>query len=128
MLKIIALAAFAFTFSTAQASENLVLEIDWSDKRTLDDSVVQQCDDSFYPAVEIVVPGKPGVDFHVEMSVGITNGKISPGCTLKGFKKGPRSTTYILDASGGCSIQVNKARKEPGDAGKQANFVLADAC
>lgn len=117
--------AFALT---AAAESNYQIKVDWKKPGTLKDTVVQQCDDTYYPAVEIVIPGKPGKQFLVEMNVDVTSGKLSAGCSIK-REVNADSTTYTVDAdNGGCSIQVYKVRKDFQDEPQSASYEISDAC
>lgn len=127
-MKSIFIVLFSWPLLCAAADyENYKIQIDWDNPRTLSDSVVQQCDDSYYPAVEIVVPGRPGKDFAVEMGVDITSGRLSPGCTVK-KKEGGNSVTYILDAESSCTVNVYQLKPRPGRKAKTATYELHDAC
>ena len=132
MLKFsIVLASFALTFGLSAAADSssvYVIELDWSNPKTLKDNIVQQCSDDAISHVDIVVPGKPRKDFYVEMPVDISKGKISPGCSVK-MKEGATSTTYSIDAvNGGCTIRVEKIRTMRGDKVQTAVYEIGDHC
>jgi hypothetical protein len=123
-MKAIVCAIALFTAGSANAAEMIRHVIDWNKASTLEESLVQQCDDTYADGFEIVVPGEPRTNFSVEMSVSITNGRVSQGCTLLGMKKAAGTTIYLLDASGGgCDINVIQSK-----TGKKAIITLADAC
>jgi len=123
---------FLFTaqaFAAEEKYENHVIRLDWSKPSTLEDNVVQQCDDTYVPAVDIVIPGKPNKNFLVEMDADITNGKPFLGCSIK-MKQNANSTTFTFDASngGGCTIKVHKVRKDYHETPQSATYELSDAC
>lgn len=128
-LMIVALAVASFASSArAEEYENYKIQVDWNMPETLEDSVAQVCDDTYYPAVEITVPGKPRKDFMIEMNVYVNDGAISSGCTVKKID-GSSSTTYIFDGSdGGCEIQIQKNRSNYRERSQVANYSIADAC
>lgn len=107
--------------------ENYQMRIDWNKKSTLSDSVVHQCDDSYYPEIELIVPGKPVKDFRVEMAADVSTGTPDLGCSMR-IKKGKTSTTYIFKAESGCSITVRKNRDSFRDPVLEATLEIGDAC
>ncbi len=113
----------------AFANDNYVINLDWSKASTLSDNVVQQCDDTNIPAVDIVIPGKGYRDFSIEFGVDISEGRVNePGCSVKA-KVGTSSTTYTFDAvGGGCTIRVFQLRPARGQKPKSAVYELSDAC
>lgn len=104
------------------------IKINWDNPGTLKDSVVQVCDDTYYPYVEIEIPGKSNKDFRVEMGVDITEGRLSSGCSIK-KQTNKNSVLYKFDAfEGGCTIKVYKVRKQLGEPQKSAIYDIFDAC
>src|SRR5688572_13419600 len=99
--------------SIADEGEIYKIKVDWADSETLSDSVVQMCDDTYYSAVEIIVPGKAKKDFVVDMDVDITSGKLSPGCRVS-KKDGRDSVTYSFDADSSCTVRVYQLRAPAG--------------
>ncbi len=134
-LKTALLGVILVVASNAHAEEeypNYVINLDWSNSKTLNDNIVMQCDDSYIPEIELVIPGKPGKDFSVYIdSANITSGKPELGCDVK-LKIGEKSATYILNGhGGGCTIEVQQRlpykpgrRIEP----KKAVYDIHDAC
>lgn len=112
---------------TAQAHESYVIKLDWAKPGTLQDSVVQQCDDTYYDQIEIVVPGQPYEDFSVEMDADITSGEVSVGCSVQKVDQ-KNSTKYIIDAESGCTIKVHKNRKNFKEKPQTAVYDISDAC
>ncbi len=114
--------------ANAQSEANYKIQLDWSKQGSLTDNVVQQCDDTNIPAVEIVVPGNAKKDFVIEMGVDISDGEVFPGCSVK-VKTGSSSTTYTLDAvGGGCTIRVFQLHTAPREKPKTAVYEISDAC
>jgi hypothetical protein len=119
----------SFVSFAALANDNYVVKLDWNKASTLSDSITMQCDDSYYPAVEIVVPGASNNNFVIEMGVDISMGKVSPGCSVQSVKEKNNTTTYTLDADGGgCTIRVFQLRPARGQKPKTAVYELSDAC
>ena len=111
-----------------EQGEIYTINVDWNDKRSLQDGIVQMCDDSYYRAVEIVIPGKPYENFTIEMDADITSGKSSLGCSVL-KTEGAGSTTYTFDAdNGGCAIRVHKVRKDLREKPQSADYEVHDAC
>ena len=106
------------------------MEIDWSRANTLSDTVVQQCDDTYYGAVEIIVPGKPGDDFSVEMVTDVTHGGSSLGCKILSVKTRGGKTTYKVTANDSCGVNVYKRIAPNERRGRQmkAELEIHDAC
>lgn len=113
--------------AVADEYPNYKIDLDWEKPGTLEDNVVQMCDDTYYPKVEIKIPGKAGKDFQVEMDVDITSGKLSPGCTVS-KKEGRGSVTYTLDAESYCTVKVYQTKPKPGEKRKVATYDISDAC
>ena len=124
---VLLLGLFAFQVSAKEKYPNYKIDLNWDDKATLEDNVTQQCDDSYYPKVEIKIPGKPGKDFQVEMAVDVTTGKIVSGCKLE-LKKGTTSSTYVVDADSYCTIRVFQMKPKAGERAKTAVYDISDAC
>lgn len=112
----------------AFADENFRLRIDWSQPSTLSETVVQRCDDAYYPAVEVIVPGIPGKDFHVSMATDVTRGYFGAGCKLHRIRKEPGQTTYIFSAQSSCEVRVEKRMDDLRDAPRVAVIQIHDAC
>ena len=132
MKNIIATLAFATlavsAFGAEEEFENYKIDLDWNDPKTLSDNMVQQCDDSYFPAFELKIPGQPRKDFYVKFNVDVSRGKLSPGCNVK-MIQGSDSTTYLFDAgNGGCTIKVDEVRKDWRQKRKQATYEIGDAC
>jgi hypothetical protein len=118
--------------STAFAEEypNYVFTVDWDKKETLNDSIVQLCDDSYYPAVEIHVPGKALKNFYVELVTDITKGNPSLNCTVD-FKQLADKGVYTIDSEyPGCIIRVRERVKlvPNGPKPRIAQYEISDAC
>lgn len=127
---------FAFCLGTSAFAKNeypnYLIHLDWSSPNTLSDNIVMQCDDSYIPEIELLIPGIPGKDFSVYIdSANITMGKPEFGCSVK-LQKGENSAKYIIDGhAGGCTIEVRQRvpykpgqRNEP----KKAIYEITDAC
>ncbi len=85
------------------------------------------CDDTYYSAVEVAIPGKPRADYSVEMAVDITSGKVSPGCTVKRTDRAG-STVFSFDAESSCEVKVYQLKGRPGEKRKVATYSIHDAC
>ena len=111
----------------ATENTNYKIRVNWEDSKTLNDSVVQQCDDTYYSGVEINVPGKARKDFAIEMGVDVTSGKILPGCSVQKQDKA-NSVTYLFSADSSCTVRVFQMKPKPGQAPKTATYEISDAC
>jgi hypothetical protein len=119
---------FVGAANAAEHYPNYVIELDWTKESSLEEGITQQCDDTYYPAVEIIVPGKAYEDFQVSMDVDITKGKFSPACEIK-FKQGRDSGKFTVNAVGGsCTITVDKIRKDWSEKPQSARYEVNDAC
>lgn len=115
-------------FATDENYPNHVIQLDWANKSTLSDSVVQLCDDTYFPAVEIVVPGRPYENFTVEMDSDVTSGKSILGCSVS-IKQNANSTTYTVDSdNGACTIKIHKVRKSFEEKPQTAVYDINEAC
>ena len=130
LLNPLALMLTVTAFAQIQA-ENYVVELDWNRKETVEESIVQQCDDTYYSAIQIKIPGRAGKDFDIYTDASINSGVAKPGCTVKKIT-GNTSTTFLFDASalGGCTIKVYKARNFGNNVTKYtiATYDISDAC
>lgn len=110
----------------AYADDNYVIKLDWNDKKTLQDNVVQVCDDTSYNAVEIIIPGKSRKDFDIEMNADIGSGKPALGCSIS-RRVADTATVFIFNASSNCEVRVYK-RHVRGEEPKSAVYTISDAC
>ena len=127
MNRIVTLLIFSSLASMAVENKAYKINLNWDDSRTLEDSVTQMCDDTYYSAVEIKVPGRARKDFTVDMDVDITNGKLAPGCTVK-RKENSDSVTYVFNAESFCTVRVYQLKPKAGEKHKTATYYLNDAC
>lgn len=123
-------ATLAVLAQSQAKAEVYKINLDWNKKSTLSDGVVQMCDDTYYKAVDIFIPGTPGKDFFVTMDTTITSGKSVLGCSVKRRVKADGSgAVYTFDAiNGGCSIRVEKVRSDFREEQKVATYDISDAC
>lgn len=123
-----AMVAVSF-ISDASAAGNFRFVINWNDPRTLSGSITQLCDDTNFPAVDVIIPGAPQEDFFVEMALDVTGGRLTrPGCTVSSHAiRG--GTLYRFNAVDGfCQVRVIKRLRVPREPKKEALFEIHDAC
>lgn len=126
---LILLVGLSWSFVAAADNDvNYKIELNWADSETLSAVVVQLCDDTYYPGLDVKIPGKAGRDFTVEFSdVDITGGVLFPGCTVK--KKLSRGfVTYTFEALSECTIKVRQVKAKVGEKLKVATYTLHEAC
>ena len=121
----------ALTFQAEAKTEkapNYKHKLDWSDKKSLSESTVLVCDDAYYSAFELIIPGLAGKDFMVTTDVDVTEGKFQPDCDIE-IKKGAKTNSYIITPrSSSCTIRVFKLFVEPGNKNNEAYYEIYDAC
>lgn len=126
-MKNVIILTFSLLTLVAHAEEsNYVIKLNWNDKKTLEDSIAQVCDDTSYNAVELIIPGKAGKDFTIETDADIGSGKPILGCSVSKKISGT-STTYFFNANSNCEVRVFKKRIS-GEEPKSATYRISDAC
>ena len=128
MKKIVLTALFAAFGGVAQAQDSDVIrhELIWTDPATLEANLVLQCDDSAYNAVDLIIHGRAGTDFSIEMLANIGSGAPVLGCELTKRYEG-RNTVYRFVPNSGCELKVTKHRVGPTEH-MTAEITIDESC
>ena len=92
--------------------------INWSDKRTLTYSFLQMCDDSFYPNLRLIIPGRINQQFTFKID--------TSDCSIKQRStsiSGSNATELIIEGGCNATVEIYKTGTI-----LKAIIDLADAC
>jgi hypothetical protein len=92
--------------------------INWSDKKTLSYAFVQMCDDSYFPNLRIIVPGRISKNFTFKTDNQKLDIKINPLLI-----RGEAATELIIKGGDSATIEIQKSNST-----LEAEIELSDAC